>query len=221
MKTMILAAGRGERLKPLTDTTPKPMLQVGGKPLIAHQLGWLAAAGLTEVVINLHHLGEQIERFCASGQAFGTNIRYSHETDLLETGGGVVNALPLLGEGWFVVLNGDIYTDFPFASLPHSPPDWADIHLLLTPTPEFRDHGDFDYADGRVTARGEGFVYCGIAMLRAGLFKGLAVEPFSLQQTFFRAVQDRAASAQIWDGYWTDIGSPSQLQAVNERLQNL
>jgi MurNAc alpha-1-phosphate uridylyltransferase len=219
MKAMILAAGRGERLKPLTDTTPKPMLKVGAEPLIAHQLRWLKVAGIAEVVINLHHLGEQIADFCGDGRQFGVNIEYSVEETLLETGGGIVNALPLLGEQPFLILNGDIYTDFSFADLPTKPPSWADLHLLLVPRPDFRDRGDFDYADGRVTARGEGFVYPGIAVLRPELFSGRRVEAFSLQQTLFKAVENGKASAQIWPGYWTDIGSHRQLQAVNERAQ--
>jgi MurNAc alpha-1-phosphate uridylyltransferase len=172
------------------------------------------------VVINLHHLGEQIEAFCADGQAFGVSIRYSREAALLETGGGVVNALPLLGDEPFMILNGDVYTDFPFTTLPAGPPQWADLHLVLTPKPAFRERGDFDYADGRITARGDGFVYCGIALLRPALFSGMSVEPFSLQHTFFEAVQQARASAQIWDGYWTDIGSHDQLQAVNEHLRS-
>ena len=217
---MILAAGKGERLRPLTNTTPKPMLEVGTEPLIAHQLGWLKAAGITEVVINLHHLGEQIEAFCADGRKFGLNIRYSYEQALLETGGGIVNALPLLGDEPFMILNGDIFTDFAFATMPASPPQWADLHLVLTARPRFREHGDFDFADGRITARGDGFVYCGIALLRPELFSNMKVEPFSLQDTLFAAVQQGKASAQIWPGYWTDIGSHDQLQSVNTYLQS-
>lgn len=220
MKAMILAAGKGERLQPLTNQTPKPMLCVGSEPLIAYQLRWLKSAGMTDVVINLHHLGEQIEAFCADGRTLGMNILYSHEERLLETGGGIVNALPLLGEEPFAVLNGDIYTDFPFASLPSSPPDWADLHLVLTPRPGFREHGDFDYGNGRITARGEDFVYCGIAVLRPELFSTTKIEPFSLQTTFFETVRQGKASAQIWNGYWIDIGSHSQLQAVNDYLQS-
>ena len=218
MKAMILAAGKGERLRPLTDSTPKPMLNIGSEPLIAQQLRWLKLADVTDVVINLHHLGEQIETFCADGRQFGVNIRYCHERTLLETGGGVVNALPLLGDEPFIVLNGDIYTDFSFVSLPPTPPAWADLHLVLTPTPAFRDHGDFEFANGRITARGEKFVYCGIAVLRPRLFQALEVAPFSLQQTFFSAVQNRKASAQIWKGYWIDIGNHSQLQTANEHV---
>lgn len=217
MKVMLLAAGRGERLRPLTETVPKPMLPVHGEPLLAHQLRALKAAGLTDVVINLHHLGEQIEATFGDGSAWGMRIRYSHEPTLLETGGGIVNALPLLGNAPFLVLNGDIYTDFRFADLPRTPPRWADMHLVLTPTPGFRTTGDFDCASGRVTGRGAGYVYCGIALLRPELFAGRAVEPFSLREILFTAVDRGRASAQIHNGFWSDIGSPEQLRAVNER----
>jgi len=215
MRAMILAAGRGERLRPLTDVTPKPMLNVRGRPLLAHQLDWLKAAGITEVVINLHHLGNQIEESFADGTASGVNIRYSREAELLETGGGIVNALPLLGDEPFLIVNGDIYTDFQFNDLA-ALPDWADMHLLLTPTPAFRKHGDFDYADGKVTGRGESFVYCGIAIMRPELFSGRPVARFSSQAMLFDAAENGRLSAQIWEGYWTDIGSEDQLIAVNE-----
>lgn len=212
---MILAAGRGERLRPLTDHTPKPMVPVHGRPLLAHQIEWLRAAGIRDLVINLHHLGEQIEAHFGNGDTFGATISYSRETELLETGGGIVNALPLLGQDPFLVLNGDIFTDFPFTEL--SPlPDWADIHLVVTPTPAFREHGDFEFADGRITARGEGYVYCGISVLRPGLFSGDRAEPFSLRDHFFRAIEAGTISAQIWDGYWIDIGNQMQLDEVNQ-----
>ena len=211
---MILAAGRGERLRPLTDVTPKPMLIVRGRPLLAHQLDWLTTAGITEVVINLHHLGEQIEDCFADGTANGVSIHYSREAELLETGGGIVKALPLLGKEPFLLINGDIFTDFPLTDLVPLPP-WADMHLLLTPTPAFRVHGDFDYADGKVTGRGEGYVYCGIAIMRAELFSGRPVARFSTQGMLFDAAANDRLSAQVWEGYWTDIGSEDQLNAVN------
>lgn len=217
MRAMILAAGRGERLRPLTDQTPKPLLPVAGKPLIAHQLQWLQTAGISEVVINLHHLGEQIEAFCGDGAAFGVAIRYSHEDILLETAGGIVNALPLLGDDPFVLLNGDVFTNFAFASLPARPPAWADLHIVLTPTPDYRKHGDFEFADGRVTRRGEAFVYCGIAVIDPRWLASLSAQPASLQQPLFDAVARGRVSAQIWNGDWTDIGTPAQLQAINAR----
>ena len=214
MKAMILAAGRGERLKPLTDTTPKPLLPVRGRPLLIHQLEWLKAAGITDIVINLHHLGEQIVARIGDGSAFGVRIRYSRETELLETGGGVVKALPLLGSEPFLLLNGDIFTDFPLSEL-STLPGWADIHLLVTPTPAHRDRGDFEVKGGRVVARGQSYVYCGIALLRPGLFARDAPVPFSLAGHFFRAIERGTLSAQIWTGFWTDIGSPDQLARVN------
>ena len=215
---MILAAGRGERLRPLTDQTPKPLLQVAGEPLIAHQLRWLATAGIREVVINLHHLGKQIQDYCGNGDLFGLAITYSHEDVLLETAGGIVNALPLLGEAPFLLLNGDIYTDFDFTSLPAAPPVATDIHLVLTPTPHYRTHGDFDWADGRVTQRGESYVYCGIAIVDPSWLKRLPTQPLSLQQPLFEAVAKSRVSGQLWHGTWTDIGTVAQLEEINERL---
>jgi MurNAc alpha-1-phosphate uridylyltransferase len=216
MKAMILAAGRGERLRPLTDHTPKPMVNVHGQPLLAHQIHWLNAAGISELVINLHHLGDQIEACFGDGSAHGTSIRYSRETELLETGGGIVNALPLLGDEPFLILNGDIFTDFPFETLAPLP-GWADIHLVVTPRPEFRDQGDFEVTDGRVTARGNSFVYCGIAIVNPSIFAGDRAEPFSLRERFFEAIDRGRLSAQIWDGYWIDIGTRQQLDSVNAR----
>jgi MurNAc alpha-1-phosphate uridylyltransferase len=215
MKTMILAAGRGERLRPLTDRIPKPLAPVAGRPLLAHQLDWLAAGGFQDVVINLHHLGSQIQAAFGDGAAFGTTIRYSPEVDRLETGGGIVNALPLLGDAPFLVLNGDIFTDFPFAALRGALPDDADAHLVLTPTPSHRTAGDFEFAAGRVTARGGAYVYCGIAVLHPRLFTGRRAEPFSLRELLFAAIDRGRLSAQVWTGYWTDIGTPDQLAAVD------
>lgn len=214
MKAMILAAGRGERLRPLTDHTPKPLLAVRGRPLLEHQIGWLRAAGITEVVINLHHLGGQIEARFGTGEALGVHIRYSREAKLLETGGGIVNALPLLGDEPFLVINGDIFTAFPLTALAPLP-SWADIHLLLTPKPPFRDQGDFECREGRITARGDDYVYCGIAVLRPALFAGRAVAPYSLREDFFAAIGRGAVSAQIWHGQWTDIGNRAELDAIN------
>lgn len=217
---MILAAGRGERLRPLTDHTPKPLLEVRGRPLLAHQLDWLHAAGIRDVVVNLHHLGAQIEAYLGDGSAFGVRIAYSRETTLLETGGGIVNALPLLGDEPFLVLNGDIFTDFPLADV-EPLPDWADIHLVVTPTPAFRTLGDFRLHGQRISGRAgaEGiqdtYVYCGIAILRPTLFAGLDARPFSLRDLFFRAIDERRISAQVWRGAWTDIGSREQLERLN------
>ncbi len=215
-RAMILAAGRGERLRPLTDHTPKPMVAVHGRPLLAHQIDWLSRAGISELVINLHHLGAQIETHFANGDGFGVHIRYSREDTLLETGGGIVKALPLLGDAPFLILNGDIFTDFPFSDL-QPIPDWADIHLVVTARPDFRARGDFEFADGRITGRGDSFVYCGIAILRPEIFAADRAEPFSLRERFFTAIGNGTLSAQVWNGYWIDIGSQAQLDALNAR----
>jgi len=215
---MILAAGRGERLRPLTDTTPKPMLMVRGRPLLEHQIDWLKAAGIRELVINLHHLGEQIEAHLGDGARFGVQIRYSRETELLDTGGGIVNARPQLGSEPFLLLNGDIFTDFPLTDLALLP-DWADIHLVVTPRPAFRDTGDFEVSEGRITRRGDTYVYCGIALLRPQLLDGFAPVPFSLRERYFDSVRTGRASAQIWRGAWTDIGNREQLDALNASEQ--
>lgn len=217
MKAMILAAGRGERLRPLTERTPKVLVEVAGEPLLFHQLRWLRTAGLYEVVINLHHLGSQIALRAGDGTRHGVQIRYSEEATLLETGGGVVNALPLLGSEPFVLLNGDIYTDFPFASLPQRPPAGSLAHILVTPRPAFRRRGDFEVDDGRVTARGESYVYCGIAVIDPAVVAGRRAEPFSLRDVYFELMSTGTLSAQVWDGYWSDIGTIEQLEAVNLR----
>lgn len=217
MKAMILAAGRGERLRPLTDRLPKPLVAVAGEPLLAHQLRWLTRAGIRDVVINLHHLGQQIVDAFGDGRAFGVRIRYSLEPELLDTGGGIVKALPLLGGEPFVVLNGDIYTDFPLDGLDTRLAPGALAHLLVTPRPAFREQGDFEVSDGYVTGRGGDFVYCGIAVLDPQALEGRAAAPFSLRDVFFQAIPRRALTAQIWRGYWTDIGTPEQLRALEER----
>ena len=217
MKAMILAAGRGVRLRPLTDRAPKPILEVQGRPLIGHQLEWLKRAGATAVVINLHHLGEQIRAYVGDGGDFGLAVHYSAEETLLETGGGIVQALPLLGERPFWVLNGDIFTDFPLGQFPAALPEESLAHLLLTPRPGFRATGDFDWADGRITGRGNAFVYCGLALLSPALFAGRKPIPFSLSELLFQAVARRQLTAQVWNGFWTDIGTPEQLRAARNR----
>lgn len=217
MKAMILAAGRGERLRPLTDHTPKPLMEVHGEPLLAHQLRWLAAAGIREVVINLHHLGQQIVDVFGDGRGYGVAISYSLEPTLLDTGGGVVKALPLLGNDPFVLLNGDIYTDFPFSELPRQLAADALAHLTVTPRPAFRERGDFEVADGRVIGRGDSHVYCGIALLDPAALLGRRPEPFSLRDVYFDLIGRGAITAQVWPGYWTDIGTREQLEAISAR----
>jgi len=192
MKAIILAAGRGARLAPLTDTTPKPLLP-----------------------INLYHLGDLIERALGNGEKFGMQIAYSREQSLLETGGGIKNALPLLEEEEFIVCNGDIYTDFDFSSLPDTlaPNDTA--HLVLTPTPRTRARGDFEYSQGRVTQRGDDFVYCGISIFSQRIFANSPEGAFSSRDLMFEAIDQGQLSAQVHKGQWTDIGTLSDYANVS------
>ena len=215
MKAIILAAGRCARLAPLTDTTPKPLLPIKGQPLIVRQLQQLRAANITHVVINLYHLGDLIERALGNGEKFGMQIAYSHELSLLETGGGIKNALPLLEEEEFIVCNGDIYTDFDFSSLPDTlaPNDTA--HLVLAPTPNTRARGDFEYSQGRVTQRGDDFVYCGISIFSQRIFANSPEGAFSSRDLMFEAIEQGQLSAQVHKGQWTDIGTLSDYANVS------
>lgn len=215
MKAIILAAGRGARLAPLTDTTPKPLLPVNGQPLIVRQLKQLRAADIIHVVINLYHLGDLIAHALGNGEKFGMQIAYSHEQSLLETGGGIKNALPLLEEEEFIVCNGDIYTDFDFSSLPNAlaPNDTA--HLVLTPTPKTRARGDFEYSRGRVTQRGDDFVYCGISIFSQRIFANSPEGAFSSRDLMFEAIEQGQLSAQVHSGQWTDIGTLSDYAKVS------
>ena len=215
---MILAAGKGTRLAPLTEHTPKPMLSLGGKPLIQWQVEALSQAGVSELVINLHHLGEQISTHLGDGGKFGLNITYSTEPELLETGGGIVNALPLLGEAPFWLLNGDIWTDFDFATLPTSPAGEDLVHMVLTPTPANRQAGDFEYANGRVARRGTNLVYCGIAVLSPRLFDNPQQRHFSLRDLYFEAVADGRVSGQVHQGVWRDIGTLQEYESLAATL---
>jgi N-acetyl-alpha-D-muramate 1-phosphate uridylyltransferase len=234
MKVMLLAAGRGERLRPLTDSTPKPLLPIAGEPLIAHQLHWLARAGLTDVVINLHHLGEQIRAHVGNGRQYGVNVCYSVERERLETGGGIVHALPLLGDAPFIVLNGDIWTDYPFTQLARALDERDLVHLVLTPAPPDRASGDFNLLDAAPapTRAGTGgtprhgrvvrdqhrpFTQCGISVLSPALFHGVDqtnLRPFSLRELWFEAAAAGRVSGELWHGTWADIGTHDQLDAV-------
>ena len=215
MRAMILAAGRGERLRPLTERIPKPLLPVGGEPLIVHQLRWLHRAGIREVVINLHHLGDAIERALGTGTDLGVRIHYSRESELLDTGGGIKRALPQLGPGPFVVLNGDIWTNYAFRHLTDVRPDKA--HLVLTPTPAHRDHADFSLdttAGAALVRRGNdnNLTYCGIAVVAASLFDHTPDGPFSLTAPLFKAVAAGEVTGEIFNGTWIDIGTPGELK---------
>jgi MurNAc alpha-1-phosphate uridylyltransferase len=218
MKAMILAAGRGERMRPFTDLTPKPLLSVGGKRLIEYHLQALARIGIAEVVINHAHLGQQIETTLGDGRRYGVDILYSAEGEQgLETGGGIFKALPVLGPDPFIVVNGDIWTDYPFAALPAEPDGLA--HLVLVTTPDFKSDGDFVLEHGRVTDRpGTCLTFAGIGVYRPALFAGCTPGAFPLAPLLRRQIAAGLISGEHYRGRWVDVGTPERLQALQQSL---
>lgn len=217
---MILAAGRGERMRPLTDSTPKPLLEVGGKPLIVWHLERLASAGFRRVVINHAHLGRQIERRLGSGAAWGVEILYSSEGEgsALETGGGIARALPMLGTQPFVVINGDVWCDVDPGALEIEEGDLA--HLLLVENPEHNPKGDFVLSGTRVISEGSRrLTFSGIGVYASALFEDCPAGPFPLAPLLRQAIAAGSVSASHYPGEWQDIGTPQRLRALDQRLR--
>jgi len=213
---MVLAAGRGERMRPLTDTVPKPLLRVGGAALIEHLIRGLARAGFRELVINHSYLGGAIEAALGDGARYGVGIRYSPEPDgPLETGGGIRRALPLLGDV-FLVVNGDIWTDYPFERLAHPPRGMA--HLVLVDNPPHHPRGDFALRNGRAVPGEPALTFAGIGVYRAELFADCAPGRFPLAPLLRRAMEQEAVTAEHYRGAWFDIGTPERLRALEARL---
>jgi len=218
MKAMILAAGRGKRMRPLTDRTPKPLLQAGGKPLIVHHIERLAAAGFRELVINHAHLGERIEAALGEGSTWGVRIRYSAEDRALETGGGIFKALPLLAPGPFLVLNGDVWTDIDFSLLKLR--EGLLAHLVLVDNPAHHPQGDFVLRDGMVRNQGRpSYTYSGIGVYRPDLFQDCQPGAFPLAPLLRRAMDRGLVSGERHPGTWFDIGTPERLQMLDRRLR--
>ena len=211
---MILAAGRGERMRPLTDATPKPLLAVHGQPLIERHVINLARAGFERVVINLAWLGAQIREFLGDGTRYGASIVYSDEGPrALETAGGIFNALPLLPPGPFAVVNGDIYTDFPFATLKLD--KRHDAHLVMVPNPSYL-RGDFAIEAGEARSSGHPtYTYCGIAMYRPEFFAGCVQGAFPAKPLMVRSMDAGRCSAELYPGLWEDVGTPERLAVLN------
>ena len=213
MKAMILAAGRGERMRPLTDELPKPLLQVCGKPMIQHHIERLAKAGIKEMVINHAWLGEKIEAALGDGSQFGVSIQYSAEGEALETAGGIVKALPLLGDP-FLVVNGDVLLDYPFARLLTQPHGLA--HLVLVNNPEHNPKGDFALQQGLVHASGAPkLTFSGLAVYRQALFKGCLPGKRPLAPLLCEKMSQDQVSGEHYTGFWMDIGTPQRLQLAN------
>lgn len=219
MKAMILAAGKGERLRPLTLHTPKPLVRAAGVPLIEYHVRALAQAGFAELVVNHAWLGQQIEDYLADGARFGVRIRYSAEGEPLETGGGIQRALPLLGEQPFVVVNGDIWTDFDFTALRQPLSGLA--HLVLVDNPAHHPQGDFCLLDGRVSEAGAAskLTYSGMAVLHPALFRECAAGAFKLAPLLREAMAAGQVSGEHYGGCWVDVGTHERLAEVECLLQ--
>ena len=220
MRAMILAAGLGKRMQPLTADRPKPLLKVGDKTLIEHQIEKLAAAGVTGIVINHFYLGSMIEELLGGGARFGLDISYSKEAIRLETAGGIIKSLPKLKDDSFIVVNSDIWTDFDFSSLEPVNGDDRLAHLVLVENAEHHPHGDFYIDDqGKVhedhTARDQRLTFSGIYVVHKKLFDGYPIQPRSIIPLLQQAMNEDRVSGEVHSGLWMDIGTPERLEEVN------
>ena len=219
MKAMILAAGRGERMRPLTDSLPKPLLTVAGEPLVGHTLKRLRAAGIRDVIINHAWLGEQIESRLGNGERYGLEIQYSPEVPVaLETAGGIIQALSRLGTDPFIVINGDIWCDYSMQQLPQQPDGLA--HLVMVDNPPHNLQGDFCLTDGRLQAEGQSkLTYSGIGVYHPHLFAGLEPGIRPLAPLLKQAMAKGQVSGEHYRGRWLDIGAPERLHELDTALR--
>jgi MurNAc alpha-1-phosphate uridylyltransferase len=212
---MIFAAGRGERMRPLSDATPKPLLRVGGRMLIEHHLEKLAAIGVGDVVINTSHLAAQFPAALGDGSRWGLRIRYSYEGEKpLETGGGIKHALPLLGDAPFIGVSADIVSGYDYAKLPAEPRGLA--HLVMVPNPAFHPRGDFFLDGERLNEEGAGerLTFANIAVYRPAFIAGETATYFKLLPLYQRAMRDGKLSGERYDGFWMNVGTPDQLREL-------
>lgn len=220
MRAMILAAGRGERMRPLTDTQPKPLLEVGGKPLIQYHLEALARAGIKDIVINLAWQGELMRSALGSGERLGVQIRYSDEpAGALETGGGILAALPLLGPDPFLVISGDIWSEFPLDSCIGRLARADVAHFVLVPNPDFHAQGDFGIESGRLLDRAPRHTYANIGVLRPEFFAGRQPGRFALAPLMFEWIRQDRVSGELYRGRWHNLGTPAQLAQLDAELR--
>lgn len=211
MKALLLAAGRGERMGALTHNCPKPLLSIGKERLIERHLRRLKAAGIQEVVVNLHYLGDQIKAHLGDGGAYGVRIVYSEETALLETGGGARQALSLLGDDApFLMISSDVVTDFDFRALTQLTPDRA--HLVLVQNPEHHSSGDFALNLNRAVLPGAALTYSGIGVIAPALVLSPTKVRFAMREVLFPAAEEGLLTGCVHDGYWSDVGTPERLQ---------
>lgn len=228
MRAIVLAAGRGERMRPLTDVTPKPLLEVAGRALIAWQIDRLVAAGVNDIVINVSHLGVQIERALGDGGAFGARIAFSRESSALETAGGIALARPMLGTEAFLAVNADVYCEYDLRRLVdagrrlQSAERAAQAHVVLVPNPEHNSRGDFDLdPHGRVAVGPERpYTFSGLAVYRPDFFDGVeAGERRPLGPMLREAASRGGLAGERFDGLWTDVGTPERLESLRRLLR--
>lgn len=218
MRGMILAAGRGERMGVLTAHTPKPLLRVGGHYLIEYAIASMQRAGIHEIVINIAYHAEQIKTVLGEGSRYGVSIFYSEEKERLEVGGGIFNALPLLGEKPFIVMSSDIITDYPLAKLPQEPRGL--MHVVMVDNPPFHPQGDFGLRDGYADQHAEPrFNYSGIAMCRPQLFAHCKPGHFRWSELIMPVIQTGQVTGEHYQGMWYNIGTPDELESVNQRAR--
>jgi len=229
MKAMILAAGLGNRMRPLTDHTPKPLLCAGGKPLIEYHLEKLQRAGVREVIINLAYLGEKIRAHLGDGQRFGLEIIYSSEPEPLETGGALLQALDLLGTNPFLLINGDVWCDLDIAQFIQQPLSATQLgHLLLVTNPEFHPRGDFALADNGLLVddpdcnHPQRFTFGGISLLKPDIIASYPDkrQKFPLVEVLRRAIAHHQLTGQVHSGHWSDVGTPMRLQELDNYLSH-
>jgi MurNAc alpha-1-phosphate uridylyltransferase len=226
LRAMILAAGVGERMRPLTEHTPKPLLQVAGIPLIEHHLRRLALAGIAELVINVSHLGKQIMDYCGDGSAWGVSISYSQEDEPLETAGGIIAALPLLEDAPFLVVNGDIWIDYPFERLAAHPLRTNETaHLVLVGNPPQHPAGDFQLDDNDwvrvLPSAAVGWTYTGVGMYTPAFFAGYPAGKIPLRPLLDAAISQGQVGGQRYRGQWQDVGTPERLRELDARMRAL
>ncbi len=217
MKAMILAAGRGERMRPLTDILPKPLLEVHEKPLIVWHLEKLSEAGFEDIIINIAHLGYEISETLGDGSAWGVNIIYSDEqkSGALESAGGIVKALPLLGDEPFLVINGDVFCDYDFDANFELGSNLA--HLILVPNPQHNKNGDFGLKNACVLNQDDiQYTFSGIGYYNPKLFKGLEIKKMALAPLLRAEIENKNISGELFSGVWHDIGTPQRLKEINE-----
>ena len=227
MKAMILAAGEGRRMRPLTDIKPKPLLKVAGRPLIEHHIARLSAAGFSEIVVNVSHLGQQVVDFLRDGSQWRVAIAISVEQTPLETAGGIIQALPRLGDAPFLLVNGDVFTDYPLAKLRETVPFRRGAHIVVVPNPKHHPLGDFALQDDRVgqlpsteTVVGDPVVvtYSGIGVYDPALFADSAPGPQPLKPLLDEAIARASLSGELYEGMWEDVGTLQRLTALNQKF---